>query len=434
VRGSEPLEKEMKNLWDDATAEALVVQYAEKGIARDLALRVYTTRLLGGDPRLVLHGGGNTSCKTTARDIVGDEWDVLCVKGSGWDMAVIEPAGLPAVKLAPLLKARALEALSDEDMVALQRANLIDPASPNPSVETLLHAFLPHKFVDHTHSTAVLAIVDQDNSEELSRRVFGARMGFVPYIKPGFDLAKAAADIFDQDPSVEGLILDKHGIFTFGDTARQAYDRMIAHVTAAEDYIAANRRPAASSHALPADLAKPAEIAPMLRGAVAFARGEGRFDRFVADFRSSDRIREFLGRSELTRYAEAGVSTPDLSIRIKTGPIVLPAPDGARLADYPQAVRDAVAAYVADYTDYFETNNARDAVARTMLDPMPRLALVPGLGMFGFGRTLKDARIASDVGEMWIEAVDGAEAVGGSSRCRSRTCSSSNTGRWSRPS
>ncbi|TJU99006.1 MAG: bifunctional aldolase/short-chain dehydrogenase, partial [Mesorhizobium sp.] len=228
----------MKNLWNDDTAEKLVADYAKKGVGRDLALRVYTTRLLGGVPQLVLHGGGNTSCKTTATDLVGDEWDVLCVKGSGWDMAVIEPQGLPAVKMGALLKARALEKLSDEDMVALQRANLIDPASPNPSVETLLHAFLPHKFVDHTHSTAILAIVDQEDSKPLVKTVFGSKMGYVPYIMPGFDLAKAAADVFDADPAVEGLILDKHGIFTFGDDAKQAYDRMIHYVNVAEDYVA----------------------------------------------------------------------------------------------------------------------------------------------------------------------------------------------------
>ena len=401
----------MKNLWNDADAERLVKHYAERNVGRDLALRVYTTRLLGGDPRLVLHGGGNTSCKIAVTDLLGESWDVLCVKGSGWDMAVIEPAGLPAVKLAPLLKARSLESLSDEDMVALQRANLIDPGSPNPSVETLLHAFLPHKFVDHTHSTAVLAIVDQDDSEELSREVFGPKMGFVPYIKPGFDLAKAAADVFDRDPSVEGLILDKHGIFTFGDTAEDAYGRMIDYVTRAEDFIAARQKTHAAA-SIPDSLAAPEEIAPILRGAVAFARGEGGYDRFVVDFRTSDRVRQFLSRADLQRLADTGVSTPDLSIRIKTGPVVLPSPVAGDIPAYAERVRDVVATYVADYTDYFTTNDARDDVKRTMLDPMPRLALVPGLGMFGFGRTRKDARIASDVGEMWIEAVDGAEAVG----------------------
>ncbi len=402
----------MKNLWNDQEAERLVAEYAAKGVGRDLALRVYTTRLLGGEPRLVLHGGGNTSVKGQATDLVGDTYDVLHVKGSGWDMAVIEPAGLPAVKMAPLLKARAKDALSDEDMVALQRANLIDPSSPNPSVETLLHAFLPHRFVDHTHSTAVLAIVDQgEGSKALCEKVFGPKMGYVPYIKPGFDLAKAAAEVFETDTSVEGLILDKHGIFTFAESAKEAYDRMIHWVTVAEDYVAKNGKAPTKTAALPASLASSADIASTLRGAVAVDLGEGRFDRMVSDFRTSPAILDFLANADLQRLADRGVSTPDLSIRIKTGPMVLPAP-AAGDASYPQTIREKVAAYVAEYTDYFRSNDARDDVRRTMLDPMPRLSLVPGLGMFGHGRTLKDAKIASDVGEAWIEAVRGAEAIG----------------------
>ena len=403
----------MKNLWSDAEAERYVSQYAAKGVARDLALRVYTTRLLGGEPRLVLHGGGNTSVKLRTTDLVGDEWDVLHVKGSGWDMGVIEPAGLPAVKMSSLLKARKLERLSDEDMVALQRANLIDPGSPNPSVETLLHAFLPHKFVDHTHSTAVLAIVDQGaDSERLSRVVFGPKMGFVPYIKPGFDLAKAAAEIYEQDPSVEGLILDKHGIFTFAEDAKTAYELMIRYVTMAEDHVAAKGRAFAKGAALPARLATAGDIAPILRGAFSVDLGVGRFDRMIADFRSTPDMVEFLASADLEKWAAAGVSTPDLSIRIKTGPIVLPAPDAGDLAGYAAIVRDKVAAWADDYRHYFAENDARDDIARTMLDPMPRLALIPGLGIFGFGRTLKDAKIASDVGEMWIESVRGASAIG----------------------
>src|SRR5271163_3878530 len=146
----------MKSAWVDADADRMIERYGAQGVGRDLALRVYTSRLLGRDPALVLHGGGNTSVKAVMPDFLGDDVEVLCVKGSGWDMASIEPAGLPAVRLAPLRRLRARDALTDEDMVAFQRANLLDPAAPNPSVETLLHAFLPHKFVDHTHSTAVL--------------------------------------------------------------------------------------------------------------------------------------------------------------------------------------------------------------------------------------------------------------------------------------
>ncbi|MDP1731774.1 MAG: bifunctional aldolase/short-chain dehydrogenase, partial [Devosia sp.] len=238
------------------------------------------------------------------------------------------------------------------------------------------------------------------------------KMGFVPYIKPGFALAKAAADVFDADPSVDGLILDKHGIFTFGDTARKAYDLMIRYVSMAEDYVKAKGKNPFTPVTLPEKLATPAEIAPMLRGAVAFARGEGAYDRFVSEFRSSPDILAFVNAHEVEDMARRGVSTPDLSIRIKTGPVVLPPPAAGDLAGYRAVIDARVAAFVADYTEYFRANDARDDVRRIMLDPMPRLTLVPGLGMFGHGRTLKDAMIAADVGETWIEAARDAESVG----------------------
>lgn len=402
----------MENLWRDDEAEKVVAGYQAEGIGRDLALRTYTTRLLGGEPRLVLHGGGNTSVKTEITDLVGDTHAVLCVKGSGWDMGTIEPAGLPAVKIEPLLKSRKLARLSDEDMVTLLRANLIDPGSPNPSVEALLHAFLPHKFVDHTHSTAILAIADQAKSREMCAELFGRKMGFVPYIMPGFALAKAAADVFDQDPTVDGLILDKHGIFTFADTAKEAYARMIHYVTLAEEHVKANGRNPFTPAALPTALAGPADIAPMLRGAVAVDKGEGRFDRMISVFRTSPAILDFVNAQQVEEMAARGVSTPDLSIRIKTGPMVLPAPAQDDLSGYRAVIDARVAAFAADYTGYFHTNDARDDVKRIMLDPMPRLTLVPGLGMFGHGRTYKDATIAVDVGEMWIEAARDAESVG----------------------
>lgn len=402
----------MKNLWNEAEAASLVADYAKKGVSEDLALRVYTTRLLGGEPRLVLHGGGNTSVKTEITDLVGESWDVLCVKGSGWDMGTIEPAGLPAVKLQPLLKARRLNALSDEDMVVLQRANMVDPMAPNPSVEALLHAFLPHKFVDHTHSTAILSLVDQPNSREIAEDVFGNRMGFVPYIMPGFGLAKAAAGAFDANPDVDGLILDKHGIFTFGATAKQAYDRMIHYVSLAEAHVAKNGNKVFAAAALPAALMPPGDIAPLLRGAAAFNRGEGRYDRVVAEFRATPDILNMVNSDRLERVALAGVSTPDLSIRIKNRPMVLPAPDAATANGYGDVIRQAVADYVDQYTAYFAEHDARDDLQRIILDPMPRLALVPGIGIFGLGRSAKDAAIAADVGEMWIEAATGAEAIG----------------------
>src|SRR5260370_19957768 len=188
----------MQSQWSDDDSETIVRHYAGRGVNGDLAWRVYPSRLLGRDRRLVLHGGGNTSVKTRATDLIGDAVEVLCVKGSGWDMGAIEPAGLPAVRLAPLRRLRARESLSDEDMVNFQRTNLIDAGAPNPSVETLLHAFLPHKFIDHTHSTAVPTLADQPDCAEICRAIYGRLMGLVPYIMPGFTLAKKAAGFYDQ--------------------------------------------------------------------------------------------------------------------------------------------------------------------------------------------------------------------------------------------
>src|SRR3954469_23883430 len=292
----------MQSAWTDHDAETAVARYGNLG--RDLALRVYSTRLLGQDPRLVLHGGGNISLKTRLVDLNAEDVDVLCVKGSGWDMGSIEPAGLPAVRLAPLLKLRARESLTDENMVRLQRANLIDPAAPNPSVETLLHAFLPHKFVDHTHSTAVLSLTDQPEGEALCREVYGRRMGYLPYIMPGFALAKAAAEAFERDPSVEGLILHKHGIFTFGADAREAYERMIAHVTLAEERLGRGRRAVFASAQLPQATAPLTDVAPILRGACSLRdeKTEGAWKRFVLAFRANDAILNFVNGAELARY------------------------------------------------------------------------------------------------------------------------------------
>src|SRR5215213_4529812 len=253
----------MRSLWSDDDADAMVARYGERGVERDLALRVYTSRLLGGDPRLVLHGGGNTSVKTILPDLLGDPVEVLCVKGSGWDLGNIEPAGLPAVRLVPLCKLRGRDALSDEDMVRIQRANLIDPGAPNPSVETLLHAFLPHKFIDHTHATAVLSLADQPDAAERCSDLYGPSVGIVPYIMPGFLLAKKAAEVFEADPAVEGVVLLKHGVFSFGDSAREAYERMIAIVTLAEERLQHGRNSVFAAAALPSAIASLAEVAPI---------------------------------------------------------------------------------------------------------------------------------------------------------------------------
>jgi rhamnose utilization protein RhaD (predicted bifunctional aldolase and dehydrogenase)/NAD(P)-dependent dehydrogenase (short-subunit alcohol dehydrogenase family) len=404
----------MHSLWSNADAERMVERYAGERVARDLALRVYTSRLLGRDPRLVLHGGGNTSVKTVMKDLLDEEAEVLCVKGSGWDMAAIEPAGLPAVRLAPLRKLRGRAALADEEMVRVQRANLLDPGAPNPSVETLLHAFLPHKYIDHTHSTAVLSLADQPDAAERCADLYGRRMGLVPYIMPGFLLAKKAAEIFEADPAVEGLVLLKHGIFTFGDTAQEAYERMIVAVSLAEERLARRRKAVFASARLPIAVAGAAEVAPILRGACAIAdpAGSGAYKRFILEFRSSRAVLEYVNGAEINRYSQAGVATPDHTIRTKNYPVVVPAPTAGELDSFSQAVRDAVGRFAAEYHTYFARHNARQEVPKRELDPMPRVILVPGLGLFGLGRSARDARIAADIAESTVETVTDAEAVG----------------------
>ena len=403
----------MKSAWVDSDAKAALDHWAKAGIGQDLALRVYSTRLLGREPRLVLHGGGNTSVKAQVKDLLDEEVEALCVKGSGWDMASIEPAGMPAVRLAALRKLRSRSAMPDGEMVRLQRAALIDPQSPNPSVETLLHAFIPHKFVDHTHATAVLSLIDQAESEALCAETFGDRLGFVPYVMPGFALAKKAAEIFEKAPAVEGLILDKHGVFTFGNDAREAYERMIEFVTLAEELLRKKGNAKLPGAKLPDRIASLSDVAPIIRGVCTLrdASGEGAHKRLVLDFRSNDTILNYVNGKDVKRYARAGVITPDHVIRTKPSPLVLPAPEVGKLADFKSAAQAAARTFMDEYAAYFERHKTR-ANGASIHDPLPRVALVPGLGLFGLGTSAKEARVAADVAEAAVEGITGAEAIG----------------------
>ena len=404
----------MENLWSDKGARSAVKKYAAHGVNEDLALRIYTTRLLGGEPRLVQHGGGNTSVKTRVTDQVGDSIDVLCVKGSGWDMATIEPPGLPAVRLTALLKLAHLRALCDEDMVNIQRANLIDSMAPTPSVETLLHAFIPHKFIDHTHANAVLGLCDRRGGLDLCREVYGDHAPVIPYVMPGFALARKAKEAFEANPNCEGLVLHKHGLIAFGRTAREAYDRMIALVSLAERQLRKNgsKRPAMVK--LPNRLASISKIAPILRGIAAMSvdRNEGRWTHVILDHRAGRKVMEYVNGRALSRYSQQGPVTPDHVIRTKPRPLILPAPEAGKLDAFAHAARKAVQDYQASYRRYFERHNAHANPKKKPLDPMPRVMLVPGVGLFGLGATAKDARIVADIAETCASVVLDVEASG----------------------
>jgi rhamnulose-1-phosphate aldolase/alcohol dehydrogenase len=403
----------MNSLWNDEEARVVIARGAEEGLGEALALRVYTTRLLGGDPRLVLHGGGNTSVKTTVRDVTGEDVEVLCVKGSGWDMGSIEAPGLPAVRLDPLRRLESLDRLGDAEMVALVRRQLLDPSAPNPSVETLLHAFLPHRFIDHTHANAVLALTDQPDGEALAREVYGDRAPVVPYIMPGFALAKAASAVAADNPDAEGLILLKHGIFTFGETAREAYERMIELVTLAERRVAGGPGRVFQATSLPASPAAATDVAPIVRGLLAEPGDqEGSHRRVVLRFRTSEAILEYVNGAEVGRYSQQGTVTPDHAIRTKARPVILPAPAADDLAGFAAAAGRAVEEYRSAYRAYFERNNARVGGDRRALDPSPRVVLVPGVGIFAAGQSAKAASVAADLAETTVEVVTAAERIG----------------------
>jgi len=402
----------MQSQWNDDTAKQMIEAYGDEGVNEDIALRVYSTRLIGRDPLLALHGGGNTSVKTRAADDLGKAHEVIAVKGSGANMADMEPWGLPAVKLGPLRELRALDELSDESMVNVQRLNLLEATAPNPSVETLLHAFLPHKFIDHTHAAAVLSLVDQPDGDVLAREVYNGRMGIVPYIAPGFGLAKAAAEVFEEKPDVEGLILHKHGIFTFGETAREAYERMIEMVSLAESRLRQGRPVVFAKGEIAARLESAAEIAPILRGACAIRKEGAEPIRFIAELRTGPEILDYVNGKELASYSQRGVVTPDHIIRTKNKPLLVPAPEGGKLDEFADAVKAGVDTFKADYDAYFERENAAVGGTKTKLDPMPRVILVPGIGLFGLGRSAKDAGIAADLAENTVRVITDAEAIG----------------------
>src|SRR5438045_2534351 len=328
-------------------------------------------------------------------------------------MGDIEPPCLPSVYLAPLRRLLALARLSDEDMVNYQRINLLDSSAPNPSVETLLHAFLPHKFIDHTHSTAVLALTDQPDGEALARDVFGNRVAYVPYTIPGFALAKSVVEVFDRNPQVEGAILLKHGIFSFADDAKTSYERMIEFVTLAEERLQRGRKTFVKAQ-LPSGLARTAEIAPILRGACAISRDEqaGTVKRQILCFRTSPAILDYVNGAELAHYSQAGVVTPDHTIRTKNWPLIVPAPEAGKLDEWKREVEKAVVDFVSRYDDYFGRNNACAEPKKKELDPLPRVILVPGKGLFGLGATAKDAGIAADIAENTVEVITDAEAIG----------------------
>lgn len=375
----------MKSLWRDDEA----AQYTGP-----LGPRVYTSRLLGRDKSLVLHGGGNTSVKLREKNLFGEDEDILYVKGSGWDLETIEAPGFTPVTLGYVKRLASLATLSDPQMVNELNTHTLRAGAPSPSVETILHAILPHTYVDHTHADAVLSVSNAPDGEKRVRDIYGERVVVIPYIMAGFDLAAYCAREFPKQAGKNtiGMVLLSHGIFSFGRDARQSYERMIELVSMAEEYL--QRKGA--WHAAPAT-AKPAaakrdEIAGLRR-----ALSDQAGFPLILRANQSAKFLGFAQRADLERLSQQGPATPDHVIRTKP---------------FPMLGRD-VAAYTRRYREYFERHGAQAKEKKTMLDAAPRMVLDPALGFAAAGRTAKDTAIVEELYDHTIDVILRAEALGG---------------------
>ena len=375
----------MKSLWSDAEA----AQFSGA-----LGPRVYTSRLLGRDKSLVLHGGGNTSVKLREKNLFGEEEDILYVKGSGWDLETIEAAGFTPVTLGYVRRLASLASLSDPQMVNELNTHMLRAGAPSPSVETILHAILPHKYVDHTHADAVLSVSNAPEGEKRVREIYGDRVVVIPYIMAGFDLAAYCAREFPRQAgkNTVGMVLLSHGIFSFGADARESYERMIELVSMAEEYL--QRKKAwhvAPPPARPA-AAKREEIAALRRSIC----DQAGFP-LVLRVNDSARFIGFAQRPDVEKLSQQGPATPDHVLRTKP---------------FPMLGRD-VTAYASKYRQYFERFASAAKEKKTMLDAAPRMALDPALGFAAAGRTARDAAIVEELYDHTIDVILRAEALGG---------------------
>lgn len=402
----------MRNNWKNSEAKKYINEYKKRKISKYLALRIYTTRLLGKEKKLVLHGGGNTSMKTSINNIFNQNIDVMHIKGSGWNMNSIDEIGLPPVELNPLLKTINLKKLNDFEMMNLLRRCLLKSDAPNPSVETLLHAFLPYKYVDHTHANAILSLIDQPNDVEICNDTFNGQVGIVPYVIPGFELAKKSFEVYNKNKNVIGLILLKHGIFTFGASAEESYKRMIDLVTIAEKKL--NKKISKTlvtklnnKNIINIELKK---LFPLLRKKLFYKDKNGEFTKWVINLRKNKEIINYLNNPKLKKISQVGPVTPDHVIRIKPKPLILDIRN-LKAKFIEKFIEKKINEFKSNYHKYFLSNKKYEKNV-TKLDSNPRLLLMPDIGIIGIGRTYREAKIASDLAECTVNVVTKAESFG----------------------
>ena len=410
---------------------------AEASAQPELEGLLYASRLVGADQRLVVWGGGNTSAKVTETDFRGRQVSVLRIKGSGSDLRTIQPRDFPGVRLDDLLPLQTLATMTDEEMVAYLAYTLMEPASPRPSIETLLHGFLPPRFIIHTHADAILALTNTPNGRRWVAEALGSGAVWIDYQRPGFALSKRVGEAFAGTPGATSIILEKHGLITWGANAREAYEDTIAIVTQAEQFIARQRStsmspPGARAEGLDAAARRRmfVAVAPLIRGLAARTTAGGDVlppsqtlevpasGRVVLRFDDAPDVLSFASDPHAARLSQIGPATPDHLMNTKRTPLYVPlfqveqaADEGAAVAAIEQALEPAWGAWAQEYVSYVQICSVAAKAAPAPVDPRPRVLLIPGLGMVALGRDAKAARVAADIYHHAVATIRDAESV-----------------------
>ena len=405
----------MENLFKKKDLAPFIAKYS--AYPEELALRAYTSRLIGSDRNLVLHGGGNTSVKMKLKNIVGEDQDIIFVKGSGADLSTIEPDEFVGLNMEPLRKLRNLETISDTEMENQLKIHRIYAFSPDPSVEALIHAFLPHKYIDHTHADSLLVLTNQKGGEKIVKEVLGPKIAVLPYIMSGLPLAKAMIQQYENNPDIEAFVILNHGIFTFADDAVTSYERMINYVNRAETYIQEKLQNISLITARP-DITRPdnfrsyaAMVLQIVRGICAHKAFDNKIRRFYVELRNTPDLVEASFSNEAKTVCQSGVLTPDHVIRTKNKMVYIDS-----VLENEELLKDLVKRKVEDFKNdyhfYFESQIKAKGIKREELDPYPRLFYFAGLGLVALGFTREEACIAADIGEHTIYAKLRAKAIG----------------------
>lgn len=401
--------KHVSYLWDEAKAAS---------IAHDeVALLIYRSNLLGADLRLTNYAGGNTSCKVQSLDpLTGQPVDVMWVKGSGGDLGTLKKSGLAALYLDRLhdLKKRYRGLAYEDEMVALFNYCIYDMESKAPSIDTPLHAFLPFKHIDHLHPDAIIAIAASKDGEQITQDLFGGKLAWVPWQRPGFDLGLQMEKAVANNPGITGIVLGAHGLFTWGDTAYESYINTLNTIEKASEYLNQNygKKRAVFGGMKLESLAKEQRVSqanaiiPVLRGLCSSK------NRMIGHFTDDERVLEFINSQDLSNLGPKGTSCPDHFLRTKIRPLILglqPQEDLSDAQAVKQQLETSFEAYRVDYSNYY--NRCKHPDSPAVRDPNPVVILYPGVGMFTFAKDKQTARVSSEFYINAINVMKGAEAI-----------------------